>query len=229
LNTDFTYTDFTGATNTYTHNTDQESIALGDNFLSQIVPTIMASQAYKNNGVIVIWYDETENGNTAFFTVPEIVISPLAKGNAFNSTLAYTHSSDLKSLQELFGVSAPGGGFLGDANTAGTNDLSDLFVSGLFTPSTLGGSVFKSSGNNHQAVAGVTVVLTGTNDAGQPISLTTTTAADGSYSFTGLLPGTYSVTAQGAKKDVGLSNISLGAGQTLDGEDFSFQGPDGKK
>ncbi|OAI47115.1 hypothetical protein AYO44_10075, partial [Planctomycetaceae bacterium SCGC AG-212-F19] len=122
LNTDFTYNGVT-----YTHNTDQESIALGDNFLSMIVPQIMASQAYKNNGVIVIWYDETEAGNTTQFTVPLIVISPLAKGNAFDSTLTYTHSSDLKTLQELLGVSAPGGGFLGDANTPGTNDLSDLF------------------------------------------------------------------------------------------------------
>ena len=31
-------------------------------------------------------------------------------------------------MQELFGVSAPGGGFLGDANTPGTNDLSDFFL-----------------------------------------------------------------------------------------------------
>ena len=78
----------------------------------------------------MIWYDETENGNTTQFTVPEIVISPLAKGNAYQSTLPYTHSSDLKSLQELFGVSAPGGGFLGDASTPGTNDLSDMFKPG---------------------------------------------------------------------------------------------------
>src|SRR5262249_36838382 len=104
LNTDFTYQGVT-----YAAHTDQQAIAIGDNFLSQIVPTIMASQAYKNNGVIVIWFDETERGNTTSFTIPEIVISPLAKGNAYNSTLAYTHSSDLKSMQELFGVSAPGG------------------------------------------------------------------------------------------------------------------------
>src|SRR5262249_39727332 len=44
LNTDFTY-----AGQTWTHNTAQEAIAIGDHFLSQIVPTIMASQAYKNN------------------------------------------------------------------------------------------------------------------------------------------------------------------------------------
>jgi phosphatidylinositol-3-phosphatase len=123
LNTDFTYNGVT-----YTNNTDQEAVALGDNFLSKIIPMIEASQAYKNNGAIVIWYDESEGGNTTQFTLPEIVISPLAKGNAYDSTLTYTHSSDLKSLQELFGVSAPGGGFLGDANTPGTNDLSDLFL-----------------------------------------------------------------------------------------------------
>jgi hypothetical protein len=220
LNTDFTYNGVT-----YTHNTDQEAVALGDNFLSQIVPTIMASAAYKNNGVIVIWYDETEGGNTTSFTVPEVVISPLAQGNAYNSTLAYTHSSDLKSMQELFGVTVPGGGFLGDANTPGTNDLSDMFVPGVFTPSTLGGTVFKNSGNDGKVVAGLTIVLTGINDAGQTVSITTTTGDDGSYTFTGLLPGTYSITVQGAKKNVGISNINLGVGESLLDEDFSLLGP----
>jgi hypothetical protein len=97
---------------------------------------IMASQAYKNNGVIVIWNDETEgtNANDFSHTSTEIIISPLAKGNAYDSTLNYTHSSDLKTLQEIFGVSAPGGGFLGDANTPGTNDLSDLFVADAVVP-----------------------------------------------------------------------------------------------
>jgi hypothetical protein len=224
LNTNFTYNGVT-----YTHNTDQESIALGDNFLSQFVPMITASQAYKNNGVIVIWFDETERGNTTDFTVPEIVISPLAKGNAYNSTLAYTHSSDLKSLQELFGVSAPGGGFLGDANTPGTNDLSDMFVPGVFTPSALGGTVFKNSGADQQVVAGLTIVLTGINDANQVVYVTTTTAADGSYTFAGLLPGTYNVTVKGAKKDIGISGIELGVGETLSDEVFSLLGPDSKK
>ncbi len=115
---------------------DQAAIAQGDNFLSQIIPMIEASQAYKNNGAIVIWWDETEgsNPNNYSHTLEEIVISPLAKGNAYNSTLNYTHSSDLKSLEELFGVYASVGGFLNDANTPGTNDLSDLFQPGALTP-----------------------------------------------------------------------------------------------
>jgi hypothetical protein len=35
--------------------------------------------------------------------------------------------------------------------------------------------------------------LSGTDILGNPVSLTTTTAADGSYSFTGLTAGTYSL------------------------------------
>jgi hypothetical protein len=228
MHSSFNTTDFNYNGMTFTHKTDQEAIAIGDNFLSQIVPTIMASQAYKNNGVIVLWFDETEDGNTTSFTVPEIVISPLAKGDAFNSSLVYTHSSDLKSLQELFGVSAPGGGFLGDANTADTNDLRDMFVPGVFTPSSLGGTVFKNSGNDGQVEAGLTIELTGVNDAHQTITMTTTTGADGSYTFIGLLPGTYSVTALGTKKHVGISDITVGVGQSLSDEDFSLLGPDSR-
>jgi len=121
LSNGFTYhgTHYTGG---------QAAVAQGDNFLSIIVPMIMNSAAYKNGGAIVIWYDETEGGDTKQFTLPEIVISPLARGDAYDSTLTYTHSSDLKTMEELFGVYNPDGSFLGDANTPGTNDLSDLFV-----------------------------------------------------------------------------------------------------
>ena len=112
-----------------THYTgDQAAIAAGDNFLSQIIPLIMASDAYKNNGAIVIWFDESEGGDTSDFTIPEIVISPLAKGNGYESTLYYTHTSDLFTLEELYG--------LGDAvprdsrDVAAVNDLGDLFKPG---------------------------------------------------------------------------------------------------
>jgi Carboxypeptidase regulatory-like domain len=132
-------------------------------------------------------------------------------------------------MQELFGVSAPGGGFLGDANTPGTHDLRNMFVPGVFTPSALGGTVFKNSGNDQKVEAGLTIVLTGINDANQVVYLTTTTGGDGSYTFTGLLPGTYSVKVQGAKKDIGISGITLGVGETLSEEDFSLLGPDSKR
>ena len=40
-------------------------IAQGDNFLSMIIPMIMASQAYQNDGAIVLWWDESESTSSA--------------------------------------------------------------------------------------------------------------------------------------------------------------------
>jgi hypothetical protein len=129
LNTSFTYKGVT-----YAAGTDQEAVALGDNFLSMIVPEIEASQAFKDNGVIVIWNDETEGdqtaGSTAGFDGTEIVISPLAKGNAYTNHVLYTHNSDLVTLQNIFGVAGGGaGGYLGGAG--GANSLADLFNAGV--------------------------------------------------------------------------------------------------
>jgi phosphatidylinositol-3-phosphatase len=109
---------------------DQAAIAQGDNFLAQIVPMIEASQAYKNNGLIVLWWDETEGGDDPSRTIPEIIISPSAKGNAYTNNIKYTHSSDLLTLQEIYGV----GPCLRDACNA--TDLSDLFVAGAMPQAT---------------------------------------------------------------------------------------------
>jgi hypothetical protein len=114
---------------------DAAEIKQGDDFLSRIIPTIMASEAYKREGVIIIWFDESEpdgnagdNADDFKHPIPEIVISPRAhanvKGVPYASAVNYTHSSDLRTLQEIFHV----GPFLGDAAKA--TDLSDLFAPG---------------------------------------------------------------------------------------------------
>lgn len=105
---------------------DNASIKQGDDFLAAIEPKIMVSQAYKNNGLIIIWNDETEGTNADDFnhTMMEIIISPLAKGNGYASSFNYTHSSDLKTMQEIFQV----GPLLGDAASPSTLDLSDMFL-----------------------------------------------------------------------------------------------------
>lgn len=114
-----------------THYTgDGSNIAQADNFLSLLVPQIMASDDYKNNGVILIWWDETEGGDSADFTLYETLISPLAKGSGFESALNYTHSSDLKTMQEIFNVRNASGQFLGGANAPTTNDFADMFKPG---------------------------------------------------------------------------------------------------
>lgn len=66
----------------------------------------MASRAYRHNGAIIIWWDETEDGDDTNHSIPEIIISPLAKGNAYASPAPVKHSSDLKSVEELFHLPA---------------------------------------------------------------------------------------------------------------------------
>ena len=118
---------------------DAANIAQGDNFLSQVIPQIMASSAYQNNGVIIIWWDETEGGDDSSRTLQEVVISPLARGNAYASSLPMNHSSDIKTMEEIFGLplinnpipASETNNFAGFNNVAIVNDLSDLFMPGV--------------------------------------------------------------------------------------------------
>ncbi len=113
-------------------------IAQGDNFLSILIPQIMASQAYQNNGAIILWWDESEPdgaGNTNDFnhTIPEIVISKLAhpnlNGAPFASSVNLTHSDDLRTMQNIFGLNPSAGiDYLGDA--ANAQGLDSLFAVG---------------------------------------------------------------------------------------------------
>src|SRR6266850_8268204 len=114
---------------------DPAKILQGDDFLRQIVPVIMASNAYKNHGVIVIWFDESESDGVTGdlkddfnHTIPEIIISDRAHknvgGKPYASSVNYTHSSDLRTWQNIFHV----GPYLADA--ANATDLSDLFQPG---------------------------------------------------------------------------------------------------
>ncbi|HLN27115.1 MAG TPA: SdrD B-like domain-containing protein [Gemmataceae bacterium] len=71
---------------------------------------------------------------------------------------------------------------------------------GEVLPGTLSGFVYLDSNNdgikesNESGIAGVTVTLTGTSDLGSPVNIVQATGADGSYQFTGLRPGTYTIT-----------------------------------
>jgi len=120
---------------------DLSQIAASDNFLSIVIPQIMASQAYKDNGVIIIWTDETEGTNQNDFThtLAFIVISKLAKGHGYASAKDFTHSSDLATLQKVFGLKAnTPSGYLNDAANPqldGTTDISDMFKPGVIPKS----------------------------------------------------------------------------------------------
>jgi hypothetical protein len=169
----FTYqgTNYTG---------DQASIAQGDNFLSLIVPQIMASSEYQDNGAIIIWWDETEGGDDASRAIPEIVISPLAKGNAYVSPVLFSHSSDIKTMEEIFklpfinnAIPLAETNILGGYNNVATvNDLSDLFVAGSIpTPATLAVSAGKLQADPHTGHVFQQVQIKNTGNTPVPASM----------------------------------------------------------
>jgi hypothetical protein len=112
-----------------TYTGDQANIAQGDNFLSILVPQIEASQAFKDNGLIVIWTDENEGdtpASNANYSNMEILIGHDTKGNAFTNFLPMNHNTDLQTYLKLYGLDQSGY----PANITSSNNLSSLLQSG---------------------------------------------------------------------------------------------------
>jgi phosphatidylinositol-3-phosphatase len=139
-----------------------DPIKNGDNWLAANVPTILNSLSYSNGGALLIVWDEGASSSDG--PIGMIVISRLAKGGGYTNTVHYTHSSTLRTFQEIFNVTP----FLRDA--ANATDLSDLFnpfpgVTNL-SPACgglAGGTTITITGSNF--VNGATVTI-----GGQPAS-----------------------------------------------------------
>jgi phospholipase C len=98
----------------------------GDYWLSLQVPQILNSHAYSNNGALFIIWDEGTS-DTSDGPIGCMVLSPVAKGHAYSNTVHYTHSSTLRTMQDIFGVQP----YLRDA--ANATALNDLFIELTFT------------------------------------------------------------------------------------------------
>lgn len=102
----------------------------------------------------------------------------------------------------------PASGFLGEENftytiedAAGETSQATATVTVRdFVPSSLSGYVYLDLDNdgvkdeNERPVIGVTITLTGTDEDGNDVELSQRTGLDGSYSFTDLVPGQYTIT-----------------------------------
>ena len=112
---------------------ENNEIKQGDNWLKTWIPKITGSQAYKDGGAIFITWDEAEtsiNGGSLCCPLGNcpigmMVLSPESKAGGYTNSIAYDHSSTLKTMQEIFGVTP----LLRGAASANTKDLSDLFKS----------------------------------------------------------------------------------------------------
>lgn len=96
------------------------SILNGDRWLSREMPRLLGSDAFNNNGAVFITWDEGQG--TSDGPIGMIVLSPLAVGGGYHNSIVYTHSSTLRTFQEIFAVTP----LLGDAENA--TSLSDLFT-----------------------------------------------------------------------------------------------------
>ena len=104
-----------------------DNTARSDAWLEKNVPVILESKAYKEGGALFIIWDEAED--TDQFSdgpIPVFLLSPFAKGGGkkpYSNNIHYDHSSTLKTIQEIFGVTP----LLRAAGHKKTVDLSDLF------------------------------------------------------------------------------------------------------
>ena len=94
------------------------NIQAGDAWLSTELPPILA-YANAHDGLVLIVWDEGDNTNL----VPFLALGPRIKPGA--SATPYTHSSQLKSIEEILGAPIL-------STVASANDFSDLFRPGMF-------------------------------------------------------------------------------------------------
>jgi hypothetical protein len=99
----------------------RNAIQQGDTWLAHAVPLILSSRVYKSSGALFITWDEGEGSNSDG-PIGMIVLSPFARGKGYANSVHYTHSSTLRTMEEIFDVRP----FLGDA--AHATDLRDLFA-----------------------------------------------------------------------------------------------------
>jgi hypothetical protein len=94
-------------------------ITTGDTWLSNELPRILTYAAAHDSVVMLTW-DEGSSNNQ----VPFLILGPRIKINS-TSTTTYTHSSQLKSIEEILGVPVL-------STVSSANDFADMFQSGMF-------------------------------------------------------------------------------------------------
>jgi hypothetical protein len=97
-------------------------VSAGDSWIQTNVPPILAYIA-AHDGVLFIIWDEPAS-TTSPDNQPFVVVGPHVKA-AYTSGVAYTHSSYVKSLEKIFGVTVM-------SNVSSANDFSDFFETGYF-------------------------------------------------------------------------------------------------
>jgi acid phosphatase len=108
------------------HDMHDCSVSTGDAWLKTEVPTILASAAWKQNGVLFITFDEGSSSTGGGGHIPTLVISPLGRPS-YQSNIAYNHYALLRTVMAAWGLAPL-------ANDATAAPMSDFFGSGGSLP-----------------------------------------------------------------------------------------------
>jgi large repetitive protein len=147
-------------------------------------------------GVTVTLTGTDEAGNAVTRTATTDANGNYSFPNLRAGTYAVAETQPAAYLDGLDATGSAGGTLANDnisAVTLGRTTAATDYDFGEIQPATISGNVSATT-TTTGPLAGVTITLTGTDDRGNPVSLTTTTDASGNYSFPGLRPGTYTVT-----------------------------------
>jgi hypothetical protein len=171
--------------------TNNQLITAGDTWLSSNLAPVLTSTWFKQNGIVIITWDESIGGDTSGCCglsapgghIATIVVAANNKGLG-NFTQTGDHYGTLRAIEDAYGV-----GKLGGSSNSVNGDLTGAFGTAPTTGS-ISGTVMDTE-SPAQPVTGASVTYTGTG--GTTGTGTTAANASGAYTFSGVPRGTYSV------------------------------------
>jgi hypothetical protein len=179
-------------------------VKTGDTWLKTFIPVVMGSSWYSSGGIIIITWDESATSDGASCCgdpggghIATTVISSASSGRFAGTG---DHDGTLRAIEEAYAV-----GKLGGSSSSSHGDLTGAFGASL-SPGAITGTVTDSS--TSAAIGGATVSCTcsGTNQ---------TTNGSGSYTFSSVPPGTYSMTfAASGHVSQTVNNVTVAGGST---------------
>jgi phosphatidylinositol-3-phosphatase len=177
---------------------DSQKLAAADLFLQYQVAPVLNNPQFQQDGLLVIWWDEgnlTDNANGGGH-VAVVFVGPKVK-RGYKSSTFYRNYNLLRTMAEALGIGFPGA-------SATAANMAEFFTGTSGTGAIAGRVLDISNGNG---IPGAAVRFSGGS---------TTADGSGNYRFSGVAPGSYTVTASssGYFSESATASVTSGATST---------------